>query len=179
MSGIRFGLLTVSDRSARGEREDLAGPALKTLLEAAGYQVALISIVPDDIDSISSILVHWSDTEPVDIILTTGGTGFAPRDVTPEATWAVIQKPAPGIAEAARAFSLKITPHAMLSRNTAGIRGKTLIINLPGSPKAAQEILEYLLPILPHAVALIQENPHSEEGHNFEEKKIGPRPHIL
>lgn len=167
MSSIRFGLLTVSDRSARGERADLAGPALKAQLEAAGHQVPLISIVPDDIDSISSILSCWSDEEPVDVILTTGGTGFAPRDVTPEATQAVIQRPAPGIAEAARAFSLKITPHAMLSRNTAGIRGKTLIINLPGSPKAAQEILEYLLPILPHAVDLMKENPHSEAGHQF------------
>lgn len=168
MRSIRFGLLTVSDRSASGERDDLAGPALKAHLEAAGHQVALISIVPDDVDSISSILVLWSDVEPVDIILTTGGTGFAPRDVTPEATNSVIHKPAPGIAEAARAYSLKITPHAMLSRNTAGIRGKTLIINLPGSPKAAQEILEYLLPILPHAVDLIREDPQSEAGHQFQ-----------
>jgi len=170
MSSIRFGLLTVSDRSARGERADLAGPALKGQLEEAGHQVGLISIVPDDIDSISCILVEWSDNEPVDVILTTGGTGFAPRDVTPEATQAVIHKLTPGIAEAARAFSLKITPHAMLSRNTAGIRGKTLIINLPGSPKAAQEILEYLLPILPHAVDLMSEDPHSEAGHTFEGK---------
>lgn len=167
---IRFGLLTVSDRSSRGERKDLAGPALKSRIEEAGHLVTLISIVPDDTTSISCILTEWSDTEPVDVILTTGGTGFAPRDVTPEATNDVIQKPAPGIAEAARAYSLKITPHAMLSRNTAGIRGKSLIINLPGSPKAAVEILEYLLPILPHAVALIQESPDSEAGHKFEGK---------
>jgi len=169
MRGIRFGILTVSDRSAQGKRADLAGPALKSLLEAEGHQVVLISIVPDDIESISGILAHWCDNEPVDIILTTGGTGFAPRDVTPEATQAVIQKPTPGIDEAARAFSLKITPHAMLSRNASGIRGNTLILNLPGSPKAAQEILEYLLPVLPHAVSIITEDPGAEGEHNYQQ----------
>jgi len=164
---IHFGVLTVSDRSARGEREDLAGPMLVARLEADGYSRPLGAIVPDEVEAISTALVHWCDSESLDVILTTGGTGFAPRDVTPEATQAVIQKNAPGIAEAARAYSLNITPHAMLSRNVAGIRGKTLIINLPGSPKAAREILEYLLPIIPHAVALINAAPESEEGHNF------------
>jgi len=167
LSEIRFGLLTISDRSARGEREDLAGPALKAQLEAADGHISAMTIVPDEIAKISDILIQWSDIEQLDVILTSGGTGFAPRDVTPEATQAVIDKSAPGIAEAARAFSLKITPHAMLSRNTAGIRGKTLIINLPGSPKAAREILEYLLPILPHAVDLMKEDPGSEAGHNL------------
>lgn len=164
---VRFGLLIVSDRAARGEREDLTAPALTPLLEAAGHQVAAISIVPDETDKIGSALIEWCDIEQLDVILTSGGTGFAPRDVTPEATHAVIHKQAPGIAEAARSFSLKITPHAMLSRNSAGIRGKTLIINLPGSPKGAREILEYLLPILPHAVELINEDPRSEERHQF------------
>lgn len=164
---VQFGLLTVSDRSSRGERDDLAGPALKARLETSGHQVALIAIVPDEIPEISSLLMQWCDNEPVDIILTTGGTGFTPRDVTPEATQAVIEKSTPGIAEAARAFSLKITPHAMLSRNAAGIRGNTLIINLPGNPKAAVEILDYLLPVLPHAVELIRESPQSESGHQF------------
>lgn len=167
MSEIRFGLLIISDRSARGEREDLSGPALRSRLETADHHVAVMDIVPDEIAKISDILIRWSDIEQLDVILTCGGTGFAPRDVTPEATQAVIDRPAPGIAEAARAFSLKITPHAMLSRNSAGIRRKTLIINLPGSPKAAGEILEYLLPILPHAVELMNEDPDSEAGHNF------------
>lgn len=164
---IRFGILTVSDRSARGEREDLAGPTLKALLEESGYSSRLTAIVADEKNTIAHTLIEWSDVHSLDVILTTGGTGFAPRDVTPEATLSVIQKNAPGIAEAARAYSLKITPHAMLSRNVAGIRGKTLIINLPGSPKAAREILEYLLPIIPHAVSLLSENPGSEEGHSF------------
>lgn len=168
MSEIRFGLLIISDRSARGERDDLAGPALKSQLESVHYHVAAMTIVPDEITKISDILIQWSDVQQLDVILTSGGTGFAPRDVTPEATQEVIDKPAPGFAEAARAFSLKITPHAMLSRNIAGIRGKTLIINLPGSPKAAGEILAYFLPVLPHAVELMKEDPGSEAGHNYQ-----------
>jgi len=162
---VRFAILTVSDRSARGEREDLAGPALKAQLAAAGHSVLQTAIVADEFTEITDQLTAWCKSREVDIILTTGGTGFAPRDVTPEATNAVIQRPAPGIAEAARAFSLQITPHAMLSRNTAGIRGETLIINLPGSPKAAREILEYLLPVLPHAVELIKGDSQAESGH--------------
>jgi molybdenum cofactor synthesis domain-containing protein len=165
---IRFGILTVSDRSARGEREDRSGPALKEHLSAAGYPVAKASVVPDELEEISRVLVRWSDEDHLDVILTTGGTGFAPRDVTPEATQAIVHKLTPGIAEASRAFSLSITPHAMLSRNTAGIRGKTLIINLPGSPKAALEILEYLLPVIPHAVSVLQEDPQAEKGHTPE-----------
>lgn len=172
MSGLRFGLLIISDRSARGEREDLAGPALKSQLETVGDHVLKMAVVPDEITKISDILIQWSDSQRLDVILTCGGTGFAPRDVTPEATQAVIDKPAPGIAEAARAFSLNITPHAMLSRNTAGIRGKTLIINLPGSPKAAGEILKYLLPVLPHAVELMKEDPGSEAGHDLSTNQV-------
>ncbi len=162
---VRFAILTVSDRSARGEREDLAGPALAAQIAIAGHSVSQKAIVADELTEITDQLTAWCDSGETDIILTTGGTGFAPRDVTPEATIAVIQRPAPGIAEAARAFSLGITPHAMLSRNTAGIRGNTLIINLPGSPKAAREILEYLLPVLPHAVELIKGDPQAESGH--------------
>jgi molybdenum cofactor synthesis domain-containing protein len=162
---IRFSVLTVSDRSARGEREDLAGPALVKQIEAAGHTLVHTSVVADEASDISRMLILWCDAGETDIILTTGGTGFAPRDITPEATMAIIQRPALGIAEAARAFSLQLTPHAMLSRNTAGIRGRTLIINLPGSPKAAREILEYLLPVLPHAVELLEDNPQAEQGH--------------
>jgi molybdenum cofactor synthesis domain-containing protein len=162
---VRFSILTVSDRSARGERQDLAGPALAELIRSAGYSVVQTAIVADETEEIRRELTRWSDTDTADIILTTGGTGFAPRDVTPEATAGVIERSAPGIAEAARAFSLKITPHAMLSRNTAGIRKKTLIINLPGSPKGAVETLEYLLPVLPHAVELIKDEPTGESGH--------------
>jgi len=162
---VRFAVLTVSDRSARGEREDLAGPALQAQLTAAGHSVSHTAIVADELAEITAQLTSWCDSGEMDIILTTGGTGFAPRDVTPEATNAVIQRPAPGIAEAARAFSLQITPHAMLSRSTAGIRGNKLIINLPGSPKAAREILDYLLPVLPHAVELIKDESQAESGH--------------
>jgi len=162
---VRFAILTVSDRSSRGERADLAGPALKAFVSAAGHRVSQTAIVADEFAEITTQLTAWCDSGELDIILTTGGTGFAPRDVTPEATNAVIQRPAPGIAEAARAFSLQITPHAMLSRNTAGIRGRTLIVNLPGSPKAAREILEYLLPVLPHAIELLQDDPQAESGH--------------
>lgn len=167
MSGLRFGLLIISDRSAHGEREDLAGPAIKEQLSAADHFVSIFDIVPDEMDEISGALIRWCDANNLDVILTSGGTGFAPRDVTPEATLAVLHKTAPGIAEAARAFSLKITPHAMLSRNVAGIRGNTLIINLPGSPKAAGDILEYLLPVLPHAVSLLKEAEDSEARHKF------------
>ena len=166
---VRFSVLTVSDRSARGEREDLAGPALVKQVEAAGHRIVYIAIVADEVADISRVLTNWCDSGETDVILTTGGTGFAPRDVTPEATAAVIQRSAPGIAEAARAFSLQLTPHAMLSRNAAGIRGRTLIINLPGSPKAAREILDYLLPVLPHAVELLKDDPRAEQGHG----KIG------
>ena len=162
---VRFSVLTVSDRSARSEREDLAGPALVKQVEAASHRIVHTAIVADEAADISRVLAIWCDAGETDIILTTGGTGFAPRDVTPEATEAVIQRPAPGIAEAARAFSLQVTPHAMLSRNTAGIRGRTLIINLPGSPKAAREILDYLLPVLPHAVELLKDDPRAEQGH--------------
>ncbi|MGH2537438.1 MAG: MogA/MoaB family molybdenum cofactor biosynthesis protein [Candidatus Promineifilaceae bacterium] len=149
---IAVGLLTVSDRAARGEYEDQSGPFLaEELKRQTDWRLLLPAVVPDDAEAIRQALLAWCD-QGADLILTTGGTGFAPRDVTPEATAAVIQRPAPGIAEALRAESLKITRHAMLSRAVAGIRGRTLIINLPGSPKAVREALGVLLPILPHAL---------------------------
>jgi molybdenum cofactor synthesis domain-containing protein len=162
---LRFGILTISDRSALGERDDSSGPALESLVVSHGWKVERVKIVPDEASSIQETLVDWSDTLGFDVILTTGGTGFAPRDVTPEATIDVLQRSAPGIAEAMRTASLKVTPHAMLSRAVAGIRGKTLIINLPGSPKAAVENLTAVVMVLPHAVELLQDDPQSEAGH--------------
>jgi molybdopterin adenylyltransferase len=162
---IRIGILTVSDRSSRGERPDASGPALESAVIAKEWVVAQKAIVPDDRAVIQETLAGWADAGQVDVILTTGGTGFSPRDVTPEATLAVIERQAPGIAEAMRLASLKVTPHAMLSRAVAGIRGRTLIVNLPGSPKGAVESLEVILPVLPHAVELLIESSEAESGH--------------
>ena len=162
---IRFGILTVSDRSYRGDRTDASGPALEDTIVNRGWVVLRKLIVPDDLKAIQSALVDWVDNEDLDIILTTGGTGFSPQDVTPEATQGIIERQAPGLGEAMRQASLKITPHAMLSRAIAGIRARTLIVNLPGSPKASVENLEVIMPILPHAVQLLREDPRSEAGH--------------
>ena len=163
---LRFGILTISDRSARGERQDLSGPAIAVEIQKLGWKIILTDIVPDDLKLIQSKLTAWPDQEQVDIILTTGGTGFAPRDITPEATLGIVERQAPGLAEAMRAESFKVTPHAMLSRGIAGIRGQTLIINLPGSPKAALENLATIMPVLEHAVELLRESPTSEQGHH-------------
>ena len=166
MMEIRFGILTVSDRSARGQRADASGPALEQAISVQeGWQVTEQSLVADEIESIRSILEGWSDGDRADVILTTGGTGFSPRDVTPEATQAAIERPVPGLAEAMRSASLLITPHAMLSRAIAGIRHRTLIVNLPGSPKAAVENLAVITPVLPHAVLMIRDDPRYEESH--------------
>ena len=162
---IRFGILTLSDRSARGERADASGPALADLIRAENWSVAEQAILPDDESAIRSKLMEWADSGRFDVILTTGGTGFALRDVTPEATRAVIQRDAPGLAETMRAESLKKTPHAMLSRAVAGIRGQTLIVNLPGSPKGAIENLQTITPVLSHAVQLLKDDPASESSH--------------
>ena len=162
---IRFGILTISDRSSRGERADSSGPALAQLIQDQGWSVVKQGLLPDDEASIREMLTIWSDSREIDVILTTGGTGFSPRDVTPEATRAVIDRDAPGLAEAMRAASFKVTPHAMLSRIVTGIRGKTLIVNLPGSPKGAVENLQVVLPVLPHAIQLLQENSASESSH--------------
>jgi molybdopterin adenylyltransferase len=152
---IRFGVLTISDRSSQGKREDYSGIALVNEIAQSGWNTAITKIIPDEQDIISGVLREWVDSGDVDVILTTGGTGFSARDVTPEATQAVIERPAPGISEAIRAKSLQITPHAMLSRAVAGITGKTLIINLPGSPSGAVESLQVVKPVLAHAVELL------------------------
>ncbi len=162
---IRVGILTLSDRSARGERDDLSGPALALRIGREGWSLVRKSILPDDESAIRETLSAWADAGDLDLILTTGGSGFAPRDVTPEATRAVIEREAPGLAEAMRAASLKITPHAMLSRSVAGIRKRTIIVNLPGSPKGAVENLEAVISVLPHAVQLLQDDPESEKSH--------------
>lgn len=162
---LRIGILTVSDRSSQGKRSDKSGPALEGEVRKQGWQVSRTAIVPDDLLPLREILMDWAESGEFDVILTTGGTGFAPRDVTPEATLAVIDRHAPGLAEAMRAGSLAVTPHAMLSRAVAGMRGQTLIINLPGSPKAAIENFEVVSPVLEHAVQLLNEDPHAEAGH--------------
>ena len=162
---MRVGILTVSDRAARGEREDASGPALMQLVQETGWFVTITALVPDEESAIRDKLMIWADGAELDVILSTGGTGFAPRDVTPEATRAVIERETPGLAEAMRAASLKVTPHAMLSRIVTGIRKKTLIINLPGSPKGAVENLQVVIPVLPHAIQLLRDDPASESTH--------------
>jgi molybdenum cofactor synthesis domain-containing protein len=153
---LRAGILTVSDRSSRGERKDESGPGLKTLLSSRGIDVVWTAVCADNEGDISTILRAWADQNGADLILTTGGTGLSPRDVTPEATLAVISREIPGMAEAMRGASMEKTPHAMLSRAVAGVRGKTLIINLPGSPRGAVENLETVMPSLEHAIRKIQ-----------------------
>lgn len=162
---LRFGIMTLSDRSSSGERADESGPALASFLQAEDCLVVRSIILPDEESIIRDTLLQWADSNEFDVILTTGSTGFAPRDVAPEATKSVIQKEAPGLAEYMRAESLKKTKHAMLSRAVAGIRGKTLIINLPGSPKGALENLGFIFPMLPHAVQLLTDHPNSETSH--------------
>jgi molybdenum cofactor synthesis domain-containing protein len=162
---IRFAILTISDRSASGERADTSGPALAEVVRGEGWSVLAEGIIPDERATISATLAGWADAGKFDVILTTGGTGFGPRDVTPEASESIYDRKAPGLAEAMRIASIKRTPHAMLSRATCGIRGRTLIVNLPGSPKAAIENLQIILPVLPHAVQLLSEDPQAEAGH--------------
>lgn len=162
---LRVAILTISDRSARGERPDQSGPLIAEMITGQGWQVVEQVIVQDELPAIRNQLIAWADRQQVNLILTTGGTGFAPRDITPEATLAVVERLAPGISEAMRLASLSVTPHAMLSRAVAGIRRQTLIINLPGSPKGALENLQVVLPVLPHAVQLLLEDPGAEAGH--------------
>lgn len=151
---IKTAILTISDKGSRGEREDKSGEAIKSIIETINGQVANYKIIPDEKELIVEQLILLSET--VDLIITTGGTGVAPRDVTPEATIEVIDKELPGFGEAMRMESFKITPFALGSRAIAGIRGKTLIINLPGSPKAVAECLAVVLPVIPHTVNLIK-----------------------
>lgn len=152
-------VVTVSDRSFRGERPDGAGPAAAEMLEAAGYQVMERTIVPDEEEAIRAVLVRLADERDAALIVTSGGTGFSPRDVTPEATIAVCPKLVPSIPEAMRAASMAVTPRAMLSRAAAGIRGRSLIVNLPGSPKAVRENLDAVLPSLAHGLEMLRGGP--------------------
>lgn len=162
---IRIGILTVSDKGASGQRCDTSGPAIKEMTQGLGETV-IYEIVPDDAPTISGHLISWADTRDLHLIITTGGTGVSPRDVTPEATRTVIEREAPGLTEAMRMKGLSHTPMAMLSRAVAGIRGQTLIVNLPGSKQAAQENLAVILPVLPHALAVLRgqagEHPASQ-----------------
>ena len=167
---MRIGILTISDRSSNGERPDLSGPALADLIKSQGWTVVRMEIIPDELQVIKDRLFTWSDLKDLDLILTTGGTGFSPRDITPEATLQVIEREAPGLTEAMRAASLKVTPYAMMSRALAGIKRQTLIVNLPGSPRAAVENLNVILQVLEHAVALLSEDPGAEAGHSFDSK---------
>lgn len=153
---IRTGILTISDKGSRNERVDGTGPAINVALDKNIYTVEYYKIIPDEIDLICEELIYMCDELNLDLILTNGGTGFSKRDVTPEATMKVVKRLTPGIPEAMRQKSLLITPKAMLSRATAGIRDNTLIINLPGSPKGAVENLSFVLPALPHGIEILQ-----------------------
>ncbi len=151
---LRAAVITLSDKGSRGEREDKSGPLIVEMLTAAGYVVEETMILPDEAKALKAQLIRMADGRQVNLVLTTGGTGFSPRDITPETTCAVADRNAPGIAEAMRYHSLSITPRGMLSRGVSVLRGKTLIVNLPGSPKAVQENLEYILPSLEHGVRI-------------------------
>lgn len=162
---ISASVLTISDRSYNGIRQDLSGPKIIELLTRNNFEIVNYGIVPDEISMIANKLTEWIDQEKSMLIFTTGGTGFAPRDNTPEATKKIIEKETPGISEFIRNKSIEKTPHAILSRGVSGISKKTLIINLPGSPKAACESIEFILNIIPHAIALINDDPNSEKNH--------------
>ena len=159
-----LGILTSSDLGARGLREDTSGHLIKETLQAAGFDVRRYEIVPDEREAIEERLRRWADEDGLDLVVTTGGTGITGRDVTPEATLAVVQRQVPGMAEAMRIQTLENTPLAMLSRSVVGIRGRTLIINLPGSPKGLKECLDVVLPAIPHALEMLQEEPPPHEG---------------
>ncbi len=165
---ISAGVLTISDRCSRGESQDAGGPLIVQMLtESLGADVRRTGCVPDDRHKIAETLSSWCDRDRIDLIVTTGGTGFSTRDVTPEATRDVIERDAPGLAEAMRSDGLKVTPHAMLSRAVCGIRGQTLIINLPGNPKAIREGLQTILPVLPHGVDILKGTQGANEQHEF------------
>ena len=153
---IRVGILTMSDKASRGEREDLSGKVIEEMVARIEGRVDVYRILPDERKEIERALIELADSQELDLILTTGGTGLAARDVTPEATRSVIDRDVPGFGELIRARSFEITPAGILSRMTAGIRSRTLIINLPGSPKAVRECLEWIMPSIPHAVELLR-----------------------
>lgn len=153
---MRVAIITLSDSGYAGQREDRSGPVIRELAEAAGYEIMHTVLLPDGIEPLASELKRLCDEDMADLVLTTGGTGFSPTDLTPEATLSVVERPAPGIAEAMRYNSLQITPRSMLSRAAAGIRKRTLIVNLPGSPKAVRECLEFILPSLGHGLEILR-----------------------
>jgi molybdenum cofactor synthesis domain-containing protein len=153
---ISVAILTVSDGVSAGVREDLSKTAIEESIQDMDCEVLYRAVVPDEKDRIAAKLKEWSDVNRVDLVLTTGGTGFAPRDVTPEATREVLEREAPGLGEAMRAATLAAVPASMLSRSIAGIRNRTLIVNLPGSPKACRECLDVIMPVLPHGISLLK-----------------------
>ena len=153
---FNLGILTISDKGWQGQRSDESGLAIRASLSLLDVHLVKYEVVPDEADVIAGKLAAWADGGSMDVILTTGGTGLGPRDVTPEATLSIVDRIAPGFGEAMRAGTFKTTPFTMLSRAVAGIRGKCLIINLPGSPKAVRECLEVLLPVIPHAVEILR-----------------------
>jgi len=153
---IKTGIITASDKGSRGEREDQSGRVIREMVAGIGGEVVEYVVIPDERQIIAATLIEFADQKGCELILTTGGTGFAPRDVTPEATLEVVEKLVPGLPEAMRAASIKITPAGMLSRAQAGIRGQSLIVNLPGSPKAVRECLEVILPALPHGLEILK-----------------------
>lgn len=153
---FRIAVITVSDRAASGERPDESGPAIRSFLEGHGFSVAENEVIPDDASGLRALLVEFSDVAHMDLVLTSGGTGLSSRDITPETTLSVSDKTVPGIAEAIRAYSLTKTKHAMLSRGVAVVRGRTLIINFPGNPRAGIESLEAIIEALPHALGMLR-----------------------
>jgi molybdenum cofactor synthesis domain-containing protein len=161
---VKAALVSISTSKAAGEGEDEGGAALAELARSLGAEIEGTDLIPDDRDQIEQRLRHWADDAACDLVLTTGGTGFSPNDVTPEATRAVIEREAPGIAEAMRAASREHTSHWMLSRAVAGIRGRTLIVNFPGNPKSVRETAAAIAPALPHALALLAGRPTSHAG---------------
>jgi len=153
---LKVGIITASDKGSRGEREDLSAEVIRELVQKIDGEVKAYDVLPDERELLRDKLLDYCDYQGLDLVLTTGGTGFSPRDITPEATLDVIERQTPGLTEAMRAESIRITPRGMLSREAAGIRGQTLIINLPGSPKAVRECLEVVLPSLVHGIEILQ-----------------------
>jgi molybdenum cofactor synthesis domain-containing protein len=167
---IKTAILTISTRASAGEREDISGKVIRNIVTASGWQLVGHEIVPDDRQIIMQYLLSAIDSSNADLVLTTGGTGLSPSDVTPEATLAVIERRLPGFEEAMRMTGFRKTPYAILSRAVAGSRAATLIINLPGSPKGVQESLETLLPVIPHAVKVLQSRQVDDAEHDYEDK---------